>query len=418
MFRSLKLCALLGMAPALLYSQVRVDPNGVNVNTQGATTVFLTYGGTGNYVPVEALWCGRLIPAAPALGNRCDPSTIFGQLPIRYDQSRLQGGTFTDIMSIPASVSRRAYDAALAGETSSFFYVRRFVNTQGGPDQYVSVTCRLAGGGARVPFGLTNVDVRFDLDAPVLFIHPGETPPPIRAEIAYNGTGRLQGRWEVVLPGEELPTTRDLLTEASLPPSERGLQRRYSELERFNIFLPPTGRVILEGPDVTRLPNSVDGTYFVLLRIEASDDKEADSRLASVGAGQGVIHSGAVAGFPMPTLRYFVGSNETRLAPATSTRLVNLLLPGANGAALTDNTVTFTWLEDREASYYRIEIERVADGKLVFSAIVDDVLPAYRLPPFVGADLPDGRARWRVVALDAQAREIARSAWRELRLQR
>jgi hypothetical protein len=416
MLRLFRLLALLAITPALLFAQVRVDPNGVNVNTQGPTTVFLTYGGTANYVPVEALWCGRLIPATPALGNRCDPATIFGQLPIRNDQSRLRGTTFTDVMSIPASVSRRAYDAALAGEVSSFFYVRRFRNTAGGPDQYVSVTCRLAGGGARVPFGLTNVDVRFDVETPVLFIRPGEVPPPIRAEIAYNGTGRLQGRWEIVLPGDELPTTRDLLTEASLPPQERGLQRRFSELERFNVFLPPTGRAILEGPDVTRLPNLVDGTYFVLLRIEASDDKEADSRLASVGAGQGVIHSGAVAGFPMPALRYVVGGNESRLAVEPVIRALHLLLPAANSRLAGDSAATFSWVETRDASYYRVELARSENGRVVFSAVVEAAAPAYRLPPFAAADIADGHARWRVIALDAQARELARSVWREVTL--
>ena len=40
------------------------------------------------------------------------------------------GGTFTDIMSIPPNVARRAYDAAAAGATSTFFYVRRFTKEE------------------------------------------------------------------------------------------------------------------------------------------------------------------------------------------------------------------------------------------------------------------------------------------------
>ena len=39
--------------------------------------------------------------------------------------------------------------------------------------------------------------------------------PAFTARIAYTGTGRLIGRWEIVLPGEELPTPEDLLTEAT-----------------------------------------------------------------------------------------------------------------------------------------------------------------------------------------------------------
>ncbi|MGQ0814385.1 MAG: hypothetical protein ACT4O1_07950 [Gemmatimonadota bacterium] len=405
---------LLMLSASVVHAQIRVDPNGVNVNVQGATTVFLTFGGLNDYVPVEAIWCGRVVPAAPALGKRCDPATIFGQLPIRYDRSKLQNSTFTDIMSIPASVSRRAYEAALSGETSSFFYVRRFVSRTGGADQYVAVTCRLAGGGARVPFGLTHVDMRFDVESPLLLVKAGDKLPAIHAEIAYNGTGRLRGRWEIVLPGEELPSTRDLLTEATLPPNERGLQRRYAEIERFNIFLPPTGRVVLPGPDPARLPNTIDGTYFVLLRIEASDDKENDSRLASVGAGQGVIHSGAVAGFPMPTLRYFVGASASDLSVATAGDL-RLLLPLDDATFAADSVPTFSWIAEPSASYYRFELERTGDSKLVFSAIVDAAIPAYQLPPFAAADIPDGNGRWRVVSLDANARELQKSLWRQLR---
>jgi hypothetical protein len=415
MKRLFAVVALLAIVPCAS-AQIRVDPNGVNVNTHGATTVFLTFGGIGDYVPVDAVWCGRLIAAAPAVGKRCDPSAIFGQLPIRYDRSRMQTGTFTDIMSIPASVSQRAYEAALAGETSSFFYVRRFVSRSGGVDQYIAVTCRLAGGGARVPFGLTHVDVRFSVDAPVLFVRSGETLPSIQANIAYNGTGRLRGRWEVVLPGEELPGTRDLLTEASLPANERGLQRRYTEVERFNIFLPPTGRVVLPGPDPARLPSTIDGTYFVLLRIEASDDKESDSRLASVGAGQGVIHSGAVAGFPMPTLRYFVGASETRLIATSSNSDLRLLLPLAGASSPDSANPMFTWMDDATASYYRFEIQRIGDEKLVLSAIVDAGIAAYQLPPFVKADAANARMRWRVVSLDASARELRNSGWRNVQL--
>src|SRR5690606_13976259 len=155
---------------------------------------------------------------------------------------------------------------AAAGSNSAFFYVRRFVGPPGTPDQYVAVTCRMAGGGARVPFALTDVTLAFDSDAPVLFLAAGEAVPGITAQITYNGTGRLMGRWEIVRPGEDLPESRDLLTEATLPIEERGTQRRYLEVERFNVFLPPTGRYTLQGPSAERLPTAADGMYMLLLR--------------------------------------------------------------------------------------------------------------------------------------------------------
>jgi hypothetical protein len=109
--------ALLAAPVRALGAQIVVNPNGVNVNAQNATTVFLTYGGLGSiYAPADAEWCGELMSAAPAIGLKCDPATVFGRLPARYDQSRRSGtGGFTDIMSIPASVSRRAYQAAEVG---------------------------------------------------------------------------------------------------------------------------------------------------------------------------------------------------------------------------------------------------------------------------------------------------------------
>src|SRR5882672_578787 len=151
---SIAICALItGIARA---QNVQVNPTGVNVNPNTGTTVFLTFGQiTGALRPAEATWCGELIPAAPDLGLKCDPATIFGSLPARYNLSRSSGNLgFTDVMSIPPSVARRAYQAAIDGADSRFFYVRRFANFGGGPDEYVNVTCRLASGGARTPFAL------------------------------------------------------------------------------------------------------------------------------------------------------------------------------------------------------------------------------------------------------------------------
>jgi hypothetical protein len=394
-------------------AQIRVNPTGVNVNTQGATTAFLTFGGLRNQVAVEAFWCGELISAAPSRGFRCDPTTLFGRLPIRYDLSSGQGAAFTDIMSIPPSVSRRAYQEAERGKKSSFFYVRRFVSTIGAPDEYVAVTCRLAGGGARVPFSLTDVTVAFDVETPVLFIAPGTPVPPITADIAYNGTGRLRGRWEVVLPGEDLPSSVDLLTEGSLAPDERGTQRRYTQLSRFNVFLTPNGKFVLPGPDVSRIPTNAEGTYLILLRIEASDDKEADSDFGAAGAGTGIVHSGAVAGFPMPALRYVVGAGSSAMARPTGARALRLLLPRDAATRQPDSALALSWLEEWNAALYRVELES-SQGTSLFTAVIPPGVGAYQVPPFVlqqaGAEL-----RWRVKALDFNGWEMRRSPWRTVR---
>jgi hypothetical protein len=392
---------------------VRVNPDGVNVNANNATVVFLTFGPLTTQVPAEGCWCGELIPATPDLGFKCNPATVFGCLPARLDLSARSGsGGFTDIMSIPPSVARRAYQAAEQGAQSSFFYVRRFINRAGGPDEYVPVTCRMAGGGARTPFALTDVKLSFAIDKPILLVKPGEKLPPLKAEITYNGTGRLAGRWEVVMPGEEPPAVKDLLTEATLPVEERGRQRRYTQLSRFNIFLPPTGKYTLPGPEVSRLPSTVEGQYLILLRVEATDDKEADSNLAVVGAGPGVVHSGAVAGFPLPPLRYFVGSGGV---DRQLTGKLALLLPAENDTWSTERPADFSWTEIEQGAFYRLEVEDAQAGP-VFSALLPRGVATYRTPSWLKERTRGENLRWRVVALDQAGTIIGETAWRNLRL--
>lgn len=397
-------------APA---SAIDRHPTGTNVNSQGATTVFITFGNLSSQVPVEASWCGRLVPATPDIGQKCDPSRLFGQLPLRFDQSRLAGDgrSFTDVMTIPASVARRAYQAAQSGRGAEFFYVRRFRNTAGGPDEFVFVTCRLAGMGARVPLALLDIRLAFGTKEPVLAVERGAVPPTLAAEIAYNGTGRLVGRWEVVLPGDEPPAGRDLLTEASLPQQERLLQRRWTEIERFNLFLPPTGRVTLPGPDPRRLPTNADGLYQVLLRIEASDDKDSDSNLGLAGAGEGIVHSGAVAGFPLPVLRYFVGTVPAGLAPGELAQLVP-----ADGAELAPGAaLDFSWTQAPSALLYRLEIANASEAVL-FSVVVQQGIGSYRAPSFVRDKAGAGTLRWRVVAIGPNEQELAATGWWTLAL--
>ena len=408
--------ALLVVALALFASTadaaIRRDPNGVNVNSQDATTVFITFGGLQNQVPVEAFWCGELIPAAPAIGQRCAPGSIFGRLPLRYDRSRVNGSTFTDIMSIPANVVRRAWQAAADGQTSSFFYVRRFMSTSGGPDEYVFVTCRMAGAGARTPLSLTDVKVEFEIESPLLPVRPGQAPPPLNAEIRYNGTGRLRGRWEVVVPGNEVPTAEDLLTEASLPMELRGRQRRYTALDRFNVFLPPTGTIRLPGPDPSKLPTAIEGMYMILLRIEASDDKEADSNLGLAGAGSGIVHSGAVAGFPMPPLRYYVGNAGEVFGPGGEPQVA--LVEPAAGVHLEAGVVPeFRWRESGPAPFYRVDV-RNASGATVLSAVVERGQRHYLAPSWFHEKAGTGRLVWRVVALSSEGEDLGGSPWRDL----
>ncbi len=408
---------MLGIAPYAA-AVTAVNPTGVNVRSTGVTTVFLTFQGTAGQSATDAFWCGDItVPAnTPTPVNPCVPGTVFGHLPLRNDLSAASGtGGFsntTDIMTIPASVARRAYQDALAGNASQFFYVRRFINS-GGTEEFIAVTCRMAGGGARVPLALTNVEVFFDVGTkrkPVYLLARDQKPPSISAVIHYNGSGRLKGRWEVVKPGDLEPQFEDLLTEASLPVERRGLQRRYLQLNRFDVFLKPTGKFVLPGPDTKLIPTHLDGPYKILLRIEATREKEGNSNTVA-----GTVVSGGVAGFPMPVLRYYVGNNEDlpalEKAMSQNGRELMLMLPQDGDRLDPAQAANFSWVDVATADLYKLEIEQGRSP--LFSAMIKPGVSSYTLPPFVALE-PGADIRWRVTAMNQRGDTVARSSWRQL----
>lgn len=426
---SLSALVLITLAASPVAGQILRNPTGVNVSSVGPTSVLISYANLNGYVAAEAVWCGELEPAFPARGNRCDPATVFGSLPARYSQLRygptlptarsetMRTAAFgdapsavTDVMSIPASVARRAYAAALAGASSEFFYVRRFTDATGQrPDEFVTVTCRMTDGGARTPFSLVDVRLSFDRPDPVTFVEQGQPLPPSKAEISYTGSGRLSGRWELVLPGDESPSAQDLLPEGSLPGDQRGSQRRYTEVSRFSVMLPPVGEYTLPGPDPLNLPTNLPGNYQILLRVEATDDKEGDSNLGAIGAGEGVLHSGALAGFALPVLPYFVTSSQVQSLDG-----LRLLSP-AEGADVSDDTaLNFVWNQDPNAIAYRIEIRTVRRENILWG-VVPGGIGEYQAPTWLRRRAAGEDLEWRVLLIVADEVITTQTPWRRLR---
>ncbi len=391
---------------------ITVAPDHATVYSQGATSVFLTFSNAANRRPVSGTFCGDIVPAAPDIGFKCDPATVYGSLPVRYDQSRTSAVTgYTDVMSVPPSVARRAYQDAVAGK-GTFFYVRRFVRTDGpGPDEYVVVTLRLSGNGAATSFSLTSVRLLWDEGRKTVpFVKSDEPLPSITAEISYTGTGRLVGRWEIVKPGDSPPTATDLLPEAALPPEERGRQRRFTQLSRFNVQLPPGGRYSLPGPENWRVNKSLVGGYQLLLRIEAVPDP---------GNPVNAVPAGATAGFSLPTLKYFVSAGD---APPPADVLSNepvewTLFPENQAVVPAASELAFKWSATDRAKYYRLTITDGA-GKAVHSAMLPAGRLEYRAPSWLGERTPDGNLKWKVQAFGEGNRLLSESPVREIRIGR
>jgi len=275
------------------------------------------------------------------------------------------------------------------------------------------VTIRLSGNGAGVPLSLTEVKLTWGVGKPVLFVKTGEKLPRVEAEITYTGSGRLIGRWELVKPGEAPPENRDLLTEATLPIEERGTQRRYTQMSRFNLYLPPTGKTVLPGPEVWRVDESLNGLYQILLRIEASDDKQGDTNLAAVGAGAGVVHGGAVAGFALPALKYYV-SNGSASSPTVIAETLFPLGPNDQAVIGTKAPVDFSWSVIDKALSYRFEVEDMEQAPII-SAILPTGVGLYRAPSWFQDRVGNRVVRWRVTAFDGDGKEVSNTEWRALK---
>lgn len=387
------------LAPSTLAASV--SPRGVNVSSFNATTVFLTYLGLNNQAPAEGIWCGAI-----NADQSCVSGTIFGRLPQRSFFGRFSGqNNFTDIMTIPPSIARKAYQDAARGNNSDFFYVRRLVSQNGGADEFVAVTCRLAAGGARVPLSITNVRYQLADNKPAPPVTTAETLPKFGAQISYNGTGRLKGRWEVVRPGDPPPSPRDLLSEASLPLEERGLQRRYTVLQRFDVSLQPMGKIWLPGPDPATLPKGATGPHAILLRIEATDDREADSNI-----GTGIVNSGGVAGFPMPIFRYYMTGATNR--NQTVSKLA-LLEPKPNTQLSLQAPIRFSWRPVVGANGYKLEIKD--KERVIVSALLSVDRTTYNAPPW----LKDNKGKsltWQIQALTTNGKVLSESVPQEFRI--
>lgn len=406
---------------------INVSPRSVSVNIDSPTTAALTYTFAPNSAgadPVDALFCSTLSVPVPSTGatstNPCAPGSEFARLPTEAANFQTtQMGPYRintrETLRVPAPVARYAYSRLREGAEPVFYLVRRFA-----PEVYTVVALRLAGNLANQPLGITDIRVAFVKGAgelPLAFVKRNEPPPQIGALLYYTGAGILRGRWEVVLPGDVEPTAEDLVPEASLPFPLRGSQRRYQLVERFQVYLPATGRFVLPGPDVSKLPVSADGQHRVLLRLEAEP---------AIGGTDPGLLSGGAAPFPLPTLRYFVGSVPG--IPGSGPVQSIAPDPTMRRTFAAHEVPEFRWLDDvTGATVYRLEVRDENDEVLVSALLRPGTtgvqirarkVAAYQAPPFVRERIKGGRQKWQVTAVTADGSLVGQSAWRTVQIEK
>jgi hypothetical protein len=184
------------------------------------------------------------------------------------------------------------------------------------------------------------------------------------------------------------------LSEASLPIEERGTQKRYTLLSRFNVNLPPGGRYTLPGPENWRIDKTIEGMYLLLFRVEVSDAVNSVSN-----TGVTIISSGGVAGFQMPTLRYYVGNSSN----ADVNQVTNIAIGGDLAGEIPP--IILTWKAVENTKLYRLEIED-EEGKRVFSAVTLPTSKMYQLPSFIQNLTASKQLKWKVSAIGEDGKEL------------
>jgi hypothetical protein len=145
----------------------------------------------------------------------------------------------------------------------------------------------------------------------------------------------------------------------------------------------------LPGPENWRIDKTIEGMYILLFRVEASD---------AVNSGE----NGAVAGFQMPTLRYYVGNSSN----ADVNQVTNIAI----GGDIEDEKppIILTWKAVADAKIYRLEIED-EEGKKIFSAVVLPTSRAYQLPSFIQALTASKQLKWSVSAVGEDSKELEKT---------
>ena len=361
---------LLALFAAEAQAQLTRSPTRTTVSTDAAGSFTVLYQDTGGalFTSTEAVFCSVDPNAGTggvgALSCTGGGGTVLGRLPSALDVAATAGGAsrFTDIVSVPYSVVRRGVVQARQGTAGTIFYVRRFDRIGVGlTPRYVTVTIGFGAGVGNTPLSLTRITLYGEEPGAgrVRLVRVDDSniaSGVVKADILFSGSGVFEGWWELHAPGDLPLREIDRFTEASLSLDQRGQQRHFRRIKRFRLPITGGGRVNLVGPRYDELPTSPPGRYQVLLRVAAS---RAGDRIGSLAAlpDSGNTYRGAVAGFPIEALDYWVGRVGAGFETLRPRAVIDMDAPG--GAQI---AVAWTPGAERTAVVV-VEIEDGPDGE-------------------------------------------------------
>ncbi|GMQ92110.1 MAG: hypothetical protein BMS9Abin11_1429 [Gammaproteobacteria bacterium] len=381
----------LALLPSLSWAIVSDNPPTVpsakNVPLGKSTSVSFVWRVTDTSSP------GFVVTISSNSGQFC-VGTVFVCTTLRTVSKRLSK-TYTSTgtpttFSIAESilVPQAVIDQAKKLGFSTVLYRRSW--TPGGTFPNGAITLNITGSAA-TGFSINRQSMRFDDNSIVKLLNEKESLKA-KADVAYNGTGQLQGNWEVAGPGSTSGKAifRNLLT----------VRKYLGSGDKRTLVSPP-------------LPSDRVGSYMVRLRITFP-----------------------APGFETPVIRYYVGTPGTQILPPQTMRLGN----PADRSWLSKDT-HFNWQGIKGAKHYRLEIYNKPpsiDAESTTSNAGDDqttkkpirlqgspvagmILPADALQ----TELPDSaRTRlksgswyyWRVIAVDKAGKLVGISPIREMRV--
>jgi len=209
-------------------------------------------------------------------------------------------------------------------------------------------------------FSLKRIELYFDITQKRSEVMVERNYKGLRAytDIYYNGTGILNGYWEI-----------------------DGLI-----IERVSRLVPPGGKVTLVTPGVPDLPTFAPGYHIVKF-----------------------VVTHPVTSFEVPEMVYWVKGTEE-----PSRQVLSLIQP-RNGMTIPPDFL-FKWKTMDKASVYMISFSSAKDKKVRFSALTRDT--SYRIPPSVLTDYlcSSEKYYWSVKGFDKKSNVIAGSGFQSFYL--